>query len=102
MADFLCFILFFSPCLPFSAEALEFEADEIHDEVMKTTEKHNALCTALKLVDDDCSKESKVSLERFFRTRSASVVSTGSLALDEALGIGGLPKVIFEKHILVL
>ncbi|GFP90932.1 DNA repair protein reca homolog 2 mitochondrial [Phtheirospermum japonicum] len=33
-----------------------------------------------------------LSLQRFFGARRASVISTGSLRLDQALGIGGLPK----------
>ncbi|KAG9132649.1 hypothetical protein Leryth_016691 [Lithospermum erythrorhizon] len=33
-----------------------------------------------------------LSLQCFFRTRRAPVVSTGSLNIDQALGIGGLPK----------
>ncbi|XP_059463651.1 DNA repair protein recA homolog 2, mitochondrial isoform X3 [Corylus avellana] len=33
-----------------------------------------------------------LSLQRFFSTRRAPVISTGSLKLDIALGVGGLPK----------
>lgn len=77
----------------FSVEALEFEADEIPNEV-KTTEKDTALRTAVSQLAGDFTKESMLSLQRFFRTRRASVISTGSLKLDQALGVGGLPKVM--------
>lgn len=77
----------------FTVEALEFEADELPSEV-KTTEKDTALRMAISQLAGDFTKESMLSLQRFFRTRRASVVSTGSLKLDQALGVGGLPKVM--------
>lgn len=73
---------------------MEFEADELRDEV-ETTEKDSALRMALTRLAGDFSKESMLSLQRFFGARRASVISTGSLKLDLALGVGGLPKVIY-------
>ncbi|KAJ4706341.1 DNA repair protein RecA mitochondrial-like [Melia azedarach] len=72
-------------------EASEFERDEPYDEV-KTVEKDNALRVALSQLADDFGRESRLSLKRFFSSRRAPVISTGSLKLDLALGIGGLPK----------
>jgi RecA/RadA recombinase len=79
----------------FSAEAevSEFECDELHDDV-KASEKDTALRLALSQVASDFGRESMLSLQRFFSTRRAPVISTGSLKLDIALGVGGLPKVI--------
>ncbi|CAA2986960.1 DNA repair recA homolog 2, mitochondrial [Olea europaea subsp. europaea] len=56
------------------------------------TEKHTALRVALSKVASDFGEESMLSPQHFFGARRASVVSTGSLRLDQALGIGGLPK----------
>lgn len=50
---------------------------------------------ALSKVASDFGEESMLSPQHFFGARRASVVSTGSLRLDQALGIGGLPKVTF-------
>ncbi|KAM7530043.1 hypothetical protein LguiB_033453 [Lonicera macranthoides] len=72
-------------------EASEFEGDELHDDT-KATEKDIALRMALSQLTGDFGKESMLSLQRFFGARRASVISTGSLKLDMALGIGGLPK----------
>lgn len=77
-----------------SAEALEFEADELPNEAT-TAEKDTALRTAISQLAGDFTKESMLSLQRFFRTRRTSVISTGSLKLDQALGVGGLPKVMY-------
>lgn len=52
---------------------------------------------ALSQLTGDFGKESMLSLQRFFGARRASVISTGSLKLDMALGIGGLPKVSYGK-----
>lgn len=89
----------------FSVKDSEFEFDEVHkhsefecDEVnndAKVTEKNTALRTALSQLAYDFGTESMLSLQRFFGARRAPVISTGSLKLDQALGIGGLPKVIF-------
>lgn len=78
-------------CSSSAVEALEFEADELPNEAT-TTEKDTALRTAISQLAGDFTKESMLSLQRFFRTRRTSVVSTGSLKLDQALGVGGLPK----------
>ena len=63
-----------------------------HDDV-KTTEKDDALRLAVSQLASEFSKESMLSLHKFFGVRRAQVISTGSLKLDLALGIGGLPKV---------
>ncbi|XP_073062374.1 DNA repair protein recA homolog 2, mitochondrial isoform X3 [Primulina eburnea] len=55
-------------------------------------EKDTALRVALTKLAGDFGKESMLSLQRFFRSRRAPVISTGSLRLDQALGTGGLPK----------
>ncbi|XP_059463650.1 DNA repair protein recA homolog 2, mitochondrial isoform X2 [Corylus avellana] len=73
------------------AEVSEFECDELHDDV-KASEKDTALRLALSQVASDFGRESMLSLQRFFSTRRAPVISTGSLKLDIALGVGGLPK----------
>ncbi|KAL1815179.1 hypothetical protein DCAR_0519412 [Daucus carota subsp. sativus] len=78
-------------CSSSAVEALEFEADELPNEA-ETAEKDSALRTAISQLAGDFTKESMLSLQRFFRTRRTSVVSTGSLKLDQALGVGGLPK----------
>ncbi|XP_031102819.1 DNA repair protein recA homolog 2, mitochondrial [Ipomoea triloba] len=85
-----------------SSAGSEFEFDEVHkhsefecDEVTndaKVTEKNTALRSALSQLACDFGTESMLSLQRFFGARRAPVISTGSLKLDQALGIGGLPK----------
>ncbi|KAK6941777.1 DNA recombination and repair protein RecA [Dillenia turbinata] len=67
------------------------EFDEVHDDA-KVMEKDSALRLALSQLVGEFGKESMLSLQRFFRSRCAPVISTGSLKLDLALGIGGLPK----------
>lgn len=74
-----------------SAEASDLECDDIHDD-LKAAEKNNALCLAVSQLASEFSKESMLSLKKFFGVRYANVVSTGSLKLDLALGVGGLPK----------
>ncbi|KAM7257959.1 hypothetical protein ACFE04_013700 [Oxalis oulophora] len=74
-----------------SAQVPEFESDYLHDEA-KYIEKDIALRMALTQLSGDFTHESMLSLKKFFRKRRAPVVPTGSLKLDEALGIGGLPK----------
>lgn len=49
---------------------------------------------ALSSLAGDFGRESMLSLQRFFSSRREPVISTGSLKLDLALGIGGLPKVM--------
>ncbi|KAH9299046.1 hypothetical protein KI387_030728, partial [Taxus chinensis] len=58
----------------------------------KASEKEATLHAALTQIGDDIGKESVRWLGRFFVRRNVSVISTGSLNLDLALGIGGLPK----------
>lgn len=73
----------------------------IYDDV-KAAERRNALCLAVSQLASEFSKESMLSLQKFFGVRQAHVVSTGSLKLDLALGIGGLPKVtIGPVHLVV-
>ncbi|RZR94223.1 hypothetical protein BHM03_00022887 [Ensete ventricosum] len=55
-------------------------------------DKESTLSLALHQLVGDFDKESNLSLSRFFSARSTPVISTGSLKLDLALGIGGLPK----------
>ncbi|KAI4300827.1 hypothetical protein L6164_034161 [Bauhinia variegata] len=73
------------------AEASDLEHDEIHDDV-KATEKDAALRLAVSELANEFSRESMLSLHKFFHVRSAPVIPTGSMKLDLALGIGGLPK----------
>ncbi|CAI9099798.1 OLC1v1036674C1 [Oldenlandia corymbosa var. corymbosa] len=78
----------------FSSEveaATEFEFDEIPYDA-KAVEKEVALRGAISQLANDFGKESMLSLQRFFGSRKAPVIPTGSLKLDLALGIGGLPK----------
>lgn len=76
----------------FPVEVSEFVHDELHNEV-KAEEKDTALRLALSRLAGDFSRESMLSLQRFFSSRRLPVISTGSLKLDIALGLGGLPKV---------
>ncbi|XP_022766622.1 DNA repair protein recA homolog 2, mitochondrial [Durio zibethinus] len=73
------------------ADVSEFECDEFHDD-NNEIKKDSALREALLRLAGDFGRESMLSLHRFFSSRRAPVVSTGSLKLDLALGIGGLPK----------
>ncbi|KAK7378110.1 hypothetical protein VNO80_03546 [Phaseolus coccineus] len=74
-----------------TAEASDLECDVTRDDV-KAAERANALCMAVSQLASEFSKESMLSLQKFFGVRRAHVISTGSLKLDLALGIGGLPK----------
>lgn len=76
----------------FPVEVSEFVRDELHSEV-RAEEKDTALRLALSRLASDFGRESMLSLQRFFNSRRLPVISTGSLKLDIALGIGGLPKV---------
>ncbi|KAI5583799.1 hypothetical protein POPTR_006G048000v4 [Populus trichocarpa] len=71
--------------------SVDFEPDELHDEG-EAKQKDNALRLALTQLAGEFGRESMLSLQRFFSSRRASIISTGSLKLDLALGIGGLPK----------
>ncbi|XP_065630508.1 DNA repair protein recA homolog 2, mitochondrial [Quercus suber] len=73
------------------AEVSEFECDELLDDI-KATKKDTALRLALSRLASDFGRESMLSLQRFFSSPRAPVISTGSLKLDIALGVGGLPK----------
>lgn len=70
---------------------LDYESDPPLDDA-KSLEKELTLNVAVSQLASDFDRESNLCLERFSRTRHASVISTGSLKLDLALGIGGLPK----------
>lgn len=72
---------------------LDYESDPPLDDT-KAIEKESSLNIAVSQLANDFDRDSNLCLERFSRTRKASVVSTGSLKLDLALGVGGLPKVI--------
>ncbi|KAJ3676204.1 hypothetical protein LUZ60_003616 [Juncus effusus] len=69
----------------------EYERDNLVDD-REASEKQLSLNLALSQLACDFDKESRLSLNRFFSTRYTSVVPTGSIKLDIALGIGGLPK----------
>ncbi|MED6146955.1 hypothetical protein PIB30_039554 [Stylosanthes scabra] len=79
----------FSPAV--SAEASDLEFEVTHDDV-KASEKNDALRLAVSQLASEFSNESMLSLQKFFGVRRAQVISTGSLKLDIALGMGGLPK----------
>ena len=51
-----------------------------------TKQKDNALRLALTHLAGEFGRESMLSLQRFFNSRRAPVISTGSLKLDLALG----------------
>ncbi|XP_057438024.1 DNA repair protein recA homolog 2, mitochondrial isoform X2 [Lotus japonicus] len=74
-----------------AAEASDLECDELYDDV-KAAERKKTLCLAVSQLASEFSRESMLSPQKFFGVRQARVVSTGSLKLDLALGIGGLPK----------
>ncbi|KAL6987207.1 hypothetical protein U1Q18_012958, partial [Sarracenia purpurea var. burkii] len=78
-------------CVSSAGEVSESEYDGLHNEV-RAKEKDTALRLALSRLAGDFSRESMLSLQRFFGSRRLPVISTGSLKLDLALGIGGLPK----------
>lgn len=70
---------------------LEYERDQQCDDG-KVEEKNATLHLALSQLVVDFDRDSNLSLHRFFCKRWAPVIPTGSLKLDQALGIGGLPK----------
>lgn len=78
-----------------SVEDSEFAYDDHIQDDSKLSEKDAALRMALSKLSGEFGKESMLSLQRFFGARRAPVISTGSLRLDQALGVGGLPKVCF-------
>ena len=78
---------------------LDYESDPPLDDA-KALEKESSLNGAVSQLATDFDRVSNLCLERFSRTRRASVISTGSLKLDLALGTGGLPKVIMCPHII--
>ncbi|XP_011075366.1 DNA repair protein recA homolog 2, mitochondrial isoform X1 [Sesamum indicum] len=75
-----------------TVEVSEYAYDDHIPDDSKVTEKDTALRMALSNLSGEFGKESMLSLQRFFGARRAPVISTGSLRLDQALGIGGLPK----------
>ncbi|KAL6138055.1 hypothetical protein ACLB2K_063341 [Fragaria x ananassa] len=75
---------------PAECGALDYNGD--NEEDAKARDKDAALHSALSRLSGDFGHESMLSLPRFFRSRRAPVISTGSLKLDMALGTGGLPK----------
>ncbi|KAL5227871.1 hypothetical protein ABZP36_016136 [Zizania latifolia] len=70
---------------------LDYETDPPLNDV-KSLEKESKLNVAVSQLANDFDRESNLCLERFSRIRRTSVISTGSLKLDLALSIGGLPK----------
>lgn len=86
--------------LPFGlVEASDFELDEGPDD-SKVAEKDTNLRSALSelSVSGVFDQDSKLWLQRFSRSRRVSVIPTGSLNLDLALGVGGLPKVVYNSE----
>ncbi|CAN0890502.1 DNA repair protein recA homolog 2, mitochondrial [Linum grandiflorum] len=75
----------------FAAGVPEFEFDGVPDDG-KAAKKDYALRLALSQLDGETGGQSMSFLQRFFGSRKAPVISTGSLSLDLALGNGGLPK----------
>ncbi|KAI3412527.1 uncharacterized protein J3R85_017227 [Psidium guajava] len=78
-------------CLSTVVEELDFERDGLHDDV-KMMERDSALRHALSSLAGEFGRESMLSLRRFFSSRRQPIISTGSLKLDLALEIGGLPR----------
>ncbi|URD72883.1 DNA repair protein recA [Musa troglodytarum] len=78
---------------------LEYEKDQPFD-AEQIMDKESTLNFALHQLVGDFDRESNLSLSRFFSARSTPVISTGSLKLDLALGIGGLPKLIWSDSYL--
>ncbi|GMN55428.1 hypothetical protein TIFTF001_024539 [Ficus carica] len=76
----------------FSAIVEVSELDGVHDDA-KATEKDAALHLALSRLSSEFARESTSSSQQLFEVRRVPVTPTGSLKLDVALGIGGLPKV---------
>ncbi|XP_072996323.1 DNA repair protein recA homolog 2, mitochondrial [Typha latifolia] len=90
--DIICLFESKSRCLSSTVEMLsEYERDQLFDDG-KRNEKESALNLAISQLAGDFDRESNLSLGRFLRPRHISVILTGSLKLDLALGIGGLPK----------
>lgn len=79
-------------CTHASPTVSEYAYDDHIQDDAKATEKDTALRVALSELSGEFGKESMLSLQRFFGARRAPVISTGSLRLDQALGVGGLPK----------
>lgn len=73
---------------------LEYESDQQCDDGKVVEEKNATLRLALSQLVVDFDRDSNLCMNRFFSNRWAPVIPTGSLKLDHALGIGGLPKVI--------
>ena len=80
----------------FSAKVLEFECDKLLDDIT-ATKKETALCLALSRLASDFGRESMLSLQQFFSSRHAPVISTGSLKLDIALGVWRITKGDYSK-----
>lgn len=68
------------------SDASEASGDE------KLSEKEAALQAALSQIGSTFGKETVMWLGRFLGRRNVPVISTGSLNLDVALGVGGFPK----------
>lgn len=58
---------------------------------MAETERQEALATALKKIEKNFGKGAIMRMGDKVETR-VSAVSSGSLAIDDALGVGGLPR----------
>ncbi|GJN16764.1 hypothetical protein PR202_gb03785 [Eleusine coracana subsp. coracana] len=81
----------FGPEVVLCQQQLDYESDPPLDDAQALA-KQSTLNVAVSQLASDFDRESNLCLEKFSRTRCAAVISTGSLKLDLALGIGGLPK----------
>ena len=67
------------------------EAKESNEPTGRSTEKQKALDTALAQIERQFGKGSVMKMSER-STAAIEVISTGSVTLDIALGIGGLPR----------
>lgn len=72
------------------------KSDKSESSEENLSKKDLALQQALDQITDSFGKGSIMWLGRAHAPREVPVVSTGSFALDMALGIGGLPKVFLQ------
>src|SRR5580704_7903230 len=66
--------------------------DERNDTAVALDEKTTALNNALAQIERQFGKGSIMKMGDFAERMAIDVISTGSIALDLALGVGGLPR----------
>ena len=64
---------------------------------MKQEEKLKALDAALVKIEKDYGKGSVMKLGEYQADRTIEVTPTGSISLDIALGVGGVPRVVSSR-----